>query len=76
MWALRNGVIHSAAVDVYETEPLPADSPLRDIDNLTLTPHLGAITADNFAPTVERMFGNIASVSRGEALPELDVVVD
>ena len=76
VWALRNRVIHAAAVDVYEIEPLPADSPLLHIDNLTLTPHLGAMAADTFAPTVNRMFGNIARVSRGEPLPALDVVVE
>ena len=75
VWALRNRVIHSAAVDVYEIEPLPAGSPLLHIDNLTLTPHLGAMAADTFAPTVERMFANIARVARGEPLPALDVVV-
>ena len=74
-WALRNRVIHAAAVDVYEIEPLPADSPLLHIDNLTLTPHLGAMAADTFTPTVRRMFGNIARVSRGEPLPALDAVV-
>ena len=74
-WALRNGVIHAAAVDVYEVEPLPADSPLLHIDNLTLTPHLGAMAADTFAPTVRRMFANIARVSRGEPVPALDTVV-
>jgi len=74
-WALRNGVIHAAAVDVYEVEPLPAASPLLHIDNLTLTPHLGAMAADTFEPTVRRMFANIARVSRGEPLPALDAVV-
>ena len=76
VWALRNDVIHAAAVDVYDTEPLPADSPLLGIDNLTLTPHLGAINADTFVPNATRMFGNIARVSRGEAIPALDVVVE
>ena len=75
VWALRNQVIHAAAVDVYEVEPLPPDSPLRGIDNLTLTPHLGAMAADTFIPTVTRMFENIARVSRGEPLPERDAVV-
>ena len=74
-WALRERVIHAAAVDVYEIEPLPADSPLLHIDNLTLTPHLGAMAADTFAPTARRMFENIARVSRGEPLPALDAVV-
>ncbi len=75
IWALENEVIHSAAIDVYEIEPLPAGSPLVNVKNLTLTPHLGAMAADTFAPTVERMFANIASVSRGEAVPELDSVL-
>jgi D-3-phosphoglycerate dehydrogenase len=44
--ALHNGDIAGAALDVYETEPLAADSPLRDAPNLVLTPHLGASTAE------------------------------
>ena len=44
--ALESGEIAAAALDVYETEPLPEDSPLRGIQNLVLTPHLGASTAE------------------------------
>lgn len=44
--ALQAGEIAGAALDVYETEPLPDDSPLRDAPNLVLTPHLGASTAE------------------------------
>lgn len=44
--ALHNGEIAGAALDVYESEPLPAGSPLRDAPNLVLTPHLGASTAE------------------------------
>lgn len=44
--ALHAGEIAGAALDVYETEPLPAGSPLRDAPNLVLTPHLGASTAE------------------------------
>ena len=44
--ALNAGEIAGAALDVYETEPLPADSPLRDAPNLVLTPHIGASTAE------------------------------
>jgi D-3-phosphoglycerate dehydrogenase len=44
--ALENGVIAGAALDVYETEPLADDSPLRQAPNLVLTPHLGASTAE------------------------------
>ncbi len=37
--ALRGGEIAAAAVDVFETEPLPADSPLWGLENLLVTPH-------------------------------------
>jgi D-3-phosphoglycerate dehydrogenase / 2-oxoglutarate reductase len=44
--ALREGQVAAAALDVFEIEPLPGDSPLRSAPNLTLTPHLGASTAE------------------------------
>ena len=44
--ALVKGVIAGAALDVYEDEPLPGDSPLRGSPNLVLTPHLGASTQE------------------------------
>lgn len=44
--ALAKGEIAGAALDVFETEPLPDDSPLRSAPNLVLTPHLGASTAE------------------------------
>jgi D-3-phosphoglycerate dehydrogenase len=37
--ALQGGVIAGAALDVYETEPLPVDSPLMKMDNVLLAPH-------------------------------------
>lgn len=44
--ALESGHVAGAALDVYETEPLPADSPLRGHPNLIMTPHLGASTEE------------------------------
>ena len=44
--ALKGGVIAGAAVDVFEAEPLAADSPLRTLENVVLTPHLGASTEE------------------------------
>jgi len=41
--ALQNGTIHSASLDVFETEPLPKSSPLWAMDNCFISPH----TADN-----------------------------
>lgn len=45
--AIKSGKIAGAAIDVYENEPLEADSPLRSVgQNIVLTPHLGASTAE------------------------------
>ncbi len=44
--ALQSGQVAAAALDVFEKEPLPNDSPLRSVPNLVLTPHLGASTAE------------------------------
>jgi D-3-phosphoglycerate dehydrogenase len=44
--ALQDGHVAGAALDVFEIEPLPPDSPLRSAPNLVLTPHLGASTAE------------------------------
>ncbi len=45
--AIKSGKIAGAAIDVYEHEPLEADSPLRSVgQNIVLTPHLGASTAE------------------------------
>lgn len=73
--ALRAKEIAGAAMDVYEIEPLPADSQLLTLDNLVTTPHLAAMASDNFAPVVKRMFANMQHVSRGEPVPPLDLVV-
>ncbi len=55
--ALTSGKVAHAALDVFETEPTPADHPLLKLDNITLTPHLGASTLEaqtNVAEAVTR----------------------
>lgn len=46
--ALKAGKIAGAGLDVYDIEPLPRDHPLRKLQNVVLTPHLGYVTADNY----------------------------
>jgi phosphoglycerate dehydrogenase-like enzyme len=47
--ALRSGSIAGAALDVYDTEPLPLADPLRTAPRTVLTPHLGYVTDDAYA---------------------------
>jgi D-3-phosphoglycerate dehydrogenase len=44
--ALKNNKIRGAGLDVFSQEPLPENSPLRNLPNLVLTPHLGATTLE------------------------------
>lgn len=47
--SLRSGKVWGAGLDVFEREPLPLDSPLRLLDNVTFTPHVGANSEESVA---------------------------
>lgn len=44
--AIKSGVVAGAALDVFEQEPLPPDHPLLSLDEVVMTPHLGASTTE------------------------------
>ena len=46
--ALRSGAIAGAGLDVFDTEPLPVDHPLRSIPNTVMTPHMGYVTSETY----------------------------
>ena len=48
--ALREKKIAGAGLDVFDIEPLPHDHPLRKMDNVVLTPHLGYVATQNYRP--------------------------
>lgn len=59
--ALRDEKIAGAGLDVYDIEPLPLDHPLRRLDNVVLTPHLGYASQQNY----RAYFGGVVDDIRG-----------
>jgi phosphoglycerate dehydrogenase-like enzyme len=55
-------------LDVTETEPLPADSPLWDLENLILTPHYAGMHPEYGALALDIALDNLGRYVRGEAL--------
>ena len=45
-WAIKEGIVKGAALDVFEQEPPPADHPLLSLEQVICTPHLGAATGE------------------------------
>jgi glyoxylate/hydroxypyruvate reductase len=66
--ALRSGHLRGAALDVFATEPLPADSPLWDVDNVILSPHTAAQSIHENERIVELFADNLRRHLAGEAL--------
>jgi glyoxylate/hydroxypyruvate reductase len=66
--ALRSGRLRGAALDVYATEPLPADSPLWELDNVILSPHTAAQSVHENERIVEVFSENLRRYLAGEEL--------
>jgi D-3-phosphoglycerate dehydrogenase len=64
--ALREKRFAGAALDSFAVEPLPDDSPLRQLDNVILTPHMVGHTQDVFASFPPAAVENITRILRGE----------
>ena len=64
--ALRDKKIQGAALDVFNTEPLPADSPFPALDNVTLTSHLAGTTSDALTNSPFLLMEDIAKFLKGE----------
>jgi phosphoglycerate dehydrogenase-like enzyme len=63
--ALRTGRIAAAGLDVFAEEPLPADSPLRELDNVVLTPHAGWVSREARDRMVQVPVANILAYFAG-----------
>lgn len=63
--ALQSGGIRGAALDVFEEEPLPTDSPLRSMSNVVTTPHVAGSTPYYFDRAVELFADNLQRYADG-----------
>jgi phosphoglycerate dehydrogenase-like enzyme len=66
--ALRRHVISCAAIDVFDTEPLPADHPLRSLDNALLTPHIGYVSRQLYSVFYQDAVEDIAAFISGSPI--------
>tara|TARA_R110002020_G_scaffold459632_1_gene677733 strand:- start:15487 stop:16449 length:963 start_codon:yes stop_codon:yes gene_type:complete len=70
--ALRKGVIQGAALDVFDREPVSLDNPLRDLENLIATPHIGYVTEDTYRVYFEGAIEAIQGWLKGEPVRVLN----
>ena len=69
--ALQTGQIRAAGLDVFEREPLQADSPLLQLDNVVATPHMGSATHETREAMARCAVDNMISALSGERPKDL-----
>ncbi len=65
---LRTGHLLGAALDVFEREPLPADHPLWELDNVIISPHTAALSERENERLVAAFCDNLRRYLAGEPL--------
>jgi D-3-phosphoglycerate dehydrogenase len=70
--ALRDNKIAGAGLDVFDVEPLPTDHPLRKMDNVVLTPHLGYVATQNYRAYFGGVVDDIRAFLDGKPVRVLD----
>jgi phosphoglycerate dehydrogenase-like enzyme len=66
--ALKNGKVGGAVLDVFDPEPLPADSPYWNLPNVIITPHISGVTGDIMDDVVELFTVNLKRYLNGQGL--------
>jgi phosphoglycerate dehydrogenase-like enzyme len=65
--ALQAGRLAGAGLDVFETEPLPVDDPLRSLDSVVLTSHVAAHTTEAMVAMIDAAVDGIVAAAEGRA---------
>jgi len=66
MEALNSGKIAGAALDVFQTEPLPPESPLWDLDNVIITSHVGGMSDTYSEQVLPLLIDNLRAFVAGK----------
>ena len=66
LWALENGILKAAALDVFEPEPIPANHPILKHENVITTPHIGSGTIPSYKQMDEYSVQEALRILRGE----------
>jgi D-3-phosphoglycerate dehydrogenase len=69
--ALRDKKIAGAGLDVFDIEPLPLDHPLRRMDNVVITPHLGYVSEQNYRAYFAGVVEDISAFLNGKPVRTL-----
>jgi glyoxylate reductase len=67
--ALTSGALFAAGIDVFETEPVPADNPLVELPNVVLAPHIGSATVITRASMADLAVENALAALQGVPMP-------
>ena len=66
--ALEAGTLGGAALDVFETEPLPEESQLWEFEEVLITPHCAGFTEDYYRNIADIVQKNLSNIDAGETL--------